>query len=136
MKSAFYFILMVGVALTEVKAQESPKIVMHLQTADTLVHKSLVNQITNMKKEIPDAQVAVVCHGPGMDFLLRSKSYYVNKINALKLSDVSFIGCQFTMKQKNIKPEDLVPFAQTVPYALVDIVKKQQAGWIYVKLGF
>jgi intracellular sulfur oxidation DsrE/DsrF family protein len=40
------------------------------------------------------------------------------------------------MKQKNIKPEDLVPFAQTVPYAMVDIVKKQQDGWIYVKLGF
>ncbi|MBX2968191.1 MAG: DsrE family protein [Cyclobacteriaceae bacterium] len=135
MKPVISLILLL-ILVGEGNAQEAPKIVMHLQTADTLVHKSLVNQITNMKKEIPDAQVAVVCHGPGMDFLLKNKSYYVNKINALKLSDVSFIGCQFTMKQKNIKPEDLVPFAQTVPYAMVDIVKKQQAGWIYVKLGF
>lgn len=136
MKSVIYFVLLVGVALAEAKAQESPKIVMHLQTADTLVHKSVVNQITNMKKEIPDAQVAVVCHGPGMDFLLKTNAEYVSKIEKLKLKDVTFIGCQFTMKQKNIKPEDLVPFAQTVPYAMVDIVKKQQAGWIYVKLGF
>lgn len=136
MKSVIYLILLTGFAFTEAKAQEASKIVMHLQTADTLVYKSLVNQITNMKKEIPDAQVAVVCHGPGMNFLLKTNAEYVSKIEKLKLKDVTFIGCQFTMKQKNIKPEDLVPFAQTVPYAMVDIVKKQQDGWIYVKLGF
>ncbi|WKZ60188.1 MAG: DsrE family protein [Cyclobacteriaceae bacterium] len=136
MKAVVYIILLMTFALSEVKAQETPKIVMHLQTADTLVYKSLVNQITNMKKEIPDAQVAVVCHGPGMNFLLKTNAEYVSKIEKLKLKDVTFIGCQFTMKQKNIKPEDLVPFTQTVPYAMVDIVKKQQDGWIYVKLGF
>lgn len=136
MKAVVYIILFMAFAFSEVKAQETPKIVMHLQTADTLVYKSLVNQITNMKKEIPDAQVAVVCHGPGMNFLLKTNAEYVSKIEKLKLKDVTFIGCQFTMKQKNIKPEDLVPFAQTVPYAMVDIVKKQQDGWIYVKLGF
>lgn len=136
MKAVVYIILLMAFAFSEVKAQETPKIVMHLQTADTLVYKSLVNQITNMKKEIPDAQVAVVCHGPGMNFLLKTNAEYVSKIEKLKLKDVTFIGCQFTMKQKNIKPEDLVPFAQTVPYAMVDIVKKQQDGWIYVKLGF
>ena len=136
MKSFAYLMFFLSLSVTELMAQDTPKVVLHLQTADTLVYKSLANQITNMKKEIPDAQVAVVCHGPGMNFLLKTNSEYVNKIDKLKLKNVSFIGCQFTMKQKNIKPEDLVSFAQTVPYAMVDIVKKQQDGWIYVKLGF
>lgn len=136
MRPLAYVMLFLAISVTELKAQNTPKVVLHLQTSDTLVHKALVNQVTNMKKEIPNAQVAVVCHGPGMTFLLKTNSEYVNKIEKLKLKDVTFIGCQFTMKQKNIKPEDLVPFAQTVPYAMVDIVKKQQDGWIYVKLGF
>jgi hypothetical protein len=54
----------------------------------------------------------------------------------MNLSQVSFVGCEYTMQQRNYKKEDLVPYAQTVPYGLVEIIKKQQADWIYVKLGF
>jgi hypothetical protein len=116
--------------------QQQPKVILHLQSADTLVHKSIVNQIGNLKKEVPNASIELVCHGPGMDFLLREKSKYINKINKMELKDVTFVGCEFTMSQKNIKKEDLVPFATTVPYGLVEIVKKQQDNWLYVKLGF
>ena len=122
--------------ITASLAQSPARVVMHLQTSDTLVHRSLVNQISNLKMEIPDAEVAVVCHGPGIDFLLVKKSTYINRIDKMQLKGVSFIGCEFTMKQRNITKSDLVPFAKTVPYALVEIIKKQQDNWIYVKLGF
>ncbi len=129
-------ILFVLSPILAVFAQQSPRVVMHLQSSDTLVHRSIVNQISNMKKEIPDAEIAVICHGPGMDFMLNTKSTYINRLDKMKLSNVSFIGCEFTMKQRNLKKSDLVPYAKTVPYALVDIVKKQQDNWMYVKLGF
>ena len=116
--------------------QQQPKVILHLQSADTLVHKSIVNQVANLKKEMPDAKVEIVCHGPGMDFLLKEKSMYVNKIYKMNMKDVAFVGCEFTMSQKNIKKEDLVPFASTVPFGLVEIIKKQQDQWLYVKLGF
>jgi uncharacterized protein len=116
--------------------QQQPKIILQLQSSDTLVHKSIVNQIGNLKKEFPGAEIELVCHGPGLDFLMKSKSYYINKLEKMKLSNVSFAGCEFTMSQKKIKKDDLVPFAQTVPYGLAEIIKKQQADWLYVKLGF
>ena len=116
--------------------QQQPKVILHLQSADTLVHKSIVNQVANLKKEMPDAKVEIVCHGPGMDFLLKEESRYVNKIHKMNMKDVAFVGCEFTMSQKNIKKEDLVPFASTVPFGLVEIIKKQQDQWLYVKLGF
>ena len=117
-------------------SQHQPKVILHLQSSDTLVHKSIVNQISNLKKEIPNVAIELVCHGPGMDFLLKEKSRYINKIHKLNLKDVSFVGCEFTMGQKNIKKEDLVSFAVTVPYGMAEIVKKQQDNWLYVKLGF
>jgi len=132
-----YLILLLTVFSTMALAQQQPpKVVMHLQSSDTLVHKSIVNQIGNLKKEFPDAEIELVCHGPGLNFLLKDKSRYVNKLNRMELKDVSFVGCEFTMAQKNIKKEDLVPFAKTVPYGLAEIIKKQQDGWLYVKLGF
>ncbi len=117
-------------------AQSETKIVLHLQSADTVVHKSLVNQVGNIKKAMPEAEIEIVCHGPGMEFLLKKNSKYVNRIHKMNLSDVSFVGCEFTMSQRNIKHEDLVPFAKTVPYGLVEIIKRQKENWNYVKLGF
>lgn len=120
---------------TGVNAQHQ-RIIMHLQSADTVVHRSLVNQISNVKKELPMAEIEIVCHGPGLEFLLKENSRYINRIEKLKLPGVSFVGCEFTMKQRNVTREDLVPFATTVPFGLVEIIKKQEEHWLYVKLGF
>lgn len=117
-------------------AQESPKVVLHLQSADTLVHKSIVNQIGNIKREFPQAEVELVCHGPGLDFLLKKNSSYINKIHKMNLNKISYVGCEFTMSQKKISKADLVDYATTVPYGIAEILKKQQLNWLYVKLGF
>jgi len=128
----FIFVLIVGTTF----AQQNPKVVLHLQTADTLVHKSVVNQVANIKQSLPNAQIEVVCHGPGIEFLNIKKSGYVSKLQKMNLKDVVFAGCEFTMAQRKYKREDLVPFATTVPFGIVEILKKEQEGWLYVKLGF
>ena len=134
MRNALFTTLLLFVAGSLV-AQQGPRVVLHLQSADTLVHKSVVNQIGTIKRELPDAQVELVCHGPGVSFLLKD-SPYARKLPAKQLRDVAYVACEFTMAQKNIKKEDLVSFATTVPSGLVEILKKQQEGWLYAKLGF
>ena len=117
-------------------AQYAPRIVMHLQSSDTVVYRSMVNQISNIKKQLPEAEVEIVCHGPGLEFLLKRTTDYSTRIQKMNLPDVTFVGCEFTMKQRNVSKDDLVPFAKTVPYGLVEIIKKQQEEWLYIKLGF
>lgn len=117
-------------------AQNVPRIVMHLQSSDTMVYRSMVNQISNIKKQLPDAEVEIVCHGPGLEFLLNRTTDYSTRIQKMNLANVTFVGCEFTMKQRNVSKDDLVPFAKTVPFGLVEIIKKQQEDWLYVKLGF
>lgn len=112
------------------------KVVLHLQSADSLVHRSVVNQIANIKKELPDTQIELVCHGPGIEFLTKKNGVYANRLQKLDLKDVELAGCEFTMKQRNYKKDDLVPFATTVPYGIVEILKREQSGWLYIKLGF
>lgn len=136
LKKISALIFLIATALPASKAQSPAKIVLHLQSADTLVHRSLVNQVANLKKEFPNSSIDIVCHGPGMDFLLKKKSSYIERISRQNLKDVTFTGCEFTMTQRNISREELVPYARTVPYALADIIRKQQNGWFYIKLGF
>ena len=129
--SLFFFCLVLSWATAQ-----ATNVVLHLQSADSLVHKALVSQISNLKKSLPDATIELVCHGPGLEFLLKEKSRYVNRLNKLQLKDVTLVGCEFTMSQRNYKKEDLVSFAETVPLGIAEIVKKQAAGWLYVKMGF
>ena len=117
-------------------AQVPSKIVLHLQSADTVVHRSLVNQVSNLKKAFPEASIELVCHGPGLNFLLKEKSKYADKLNSLKVKDFNMVGCEFTMKSHNYTKADLVPYTGTVPFGIAELAKKQAEGWVYIKLGF
>ncbi len=130
------YLIIAGLLISQLLLAQHQKIIMHLQSADSIVHRSLVNQVSNVKKELPQAEIEVVCHGPGLEFLLKENARYINRIEKLKLPGVVFVGCEFTMSQRNVTRKDLVPFAQTVPFGLVEIIKKQEEGWLYVKLGF
>jgi intracellular sulfur oxidation DsrE/DsrF family protein len=116
--------------------QQTSRVVLHVQSADSIVHRSIVSQVSNIKKEIPDAQIELVCHGPGIEFLTNKNGVYARRLQNANLKDVVLVGCEFTMKQRNYKKEDLVPFVTTVPFGIVEILKKEQAGWLYIKLGF
>jgi hypothetical protein len=130
------FILLFLLSSSTVWAQQQPKVVMHLQSADTLVYRSVVGQINNLKKEFPDIMIEVVCNGPGMGFLLNENARYANRIEKMKYKDVELVGCEYSMAQRNIKREAMVPFAKTVPHGIAEIIRKQQDNWMYVKLGY
>src|SRR5688572_18324568 len=104
-----------------VSGQSNPRIILHLQSDDSLVHRSIVSQIANLKKAIPDGEVEVLCHGPGLSFMMK-RNPYINRILAKNASNITFVGCEFTMSQRNIKKEDLIQTAITVPYGIAEIV--------------
>lgn len=135
MKKLLLAIFLLG-ALQQSFAQEQAKVIFHLQSSDTLVYKSLVSQIGNLKKQLPQTAIEVLCHGPGIDFLRVEKSKYATSIQAFGYTDISMVGCEFTMNQRKIKKDGIVSFATTVPYGLVELITKQQEGWIYIKAGF
>jgi uncharacterized protein len=121
--------------LIKVSGQTNPKTILHLQSDDSLVHKSVVSQVINLKKAIPDGEIEVLCHGPGLSFLMK-KNPYINRILAKHLNSVTFVGSEFTMSQQNVKKDDLIQAGVTVPFGIAEIIKRQQEGWIYIKLGF
>jgi uncharacterized protein len=129
-------LLALSLLITAAAAQKKSSVILHLQSADTLVYRSVVNQIANLKQTIPDLSIELVCHGPGIEFLLKERSRYANRLDKMKLKGVSLVGCEYTMSSRNLKKEDLVPFALTVPIGIAEIVKKEADGWLYIKLGF
>jgi intracellular sulfur oxidation DsrE/DsrF family protein len=112
------------------------KIVFQLTSNDTLVHKSLMKQLTNITTVAPGSKLLVVCHGPGLSILIQEKTLVQDKIKVLKEQNVQFVACEFSMSEKKIGKDKIIPEAGFVPYGLIELVEKQEQGWSYIRLGF
>jgi uncharacterized protein len=113
------------------------KIVFQLTTDDVKVHRGLIKQLNNLKNGWNDAvEMEVVCHGPGINFLIQGISTMQNEILALKSRGVIFIACENTLREKNIDKNTVIPNLNFVTMGIGEIVEKQEAGWSYIKAGF
>lgn len=112
------------------------RIVFQLTSEDTFVHKSLMKQLNNIKTVAPDAMIEVVCHGPGLSILVAAKSTVQEKIKQMKAKGIEFFACEFSMSERNVTKDKMIPEAGFVRAGIIEIVTKQEAGWSYIKLGF
>jgi intracellular sulfur oxidation DsrE/DsrF family protein len=114
------------------------KIIMQLTSADPEVHKSLINQLTNLSTGWKDSvAIEIVCHGPGIQLLVNEKS--TQKESVLKFhgkNNIRFVACENTMITKNITKDQIIPGMDYVLMGIAEIVRKQEQGWSYIKAGF
>ena len=115
-------------------AYKGLKIVFQLTSADTVIHQTLMSQLKNYFGVAPDLQVEVVCHGGGLEMLVKSSSVVQKEIKAYADKGVRFVACEFAMKKRKITHDQLVAGAGTVISGVMEIAKKQQEGWSYIKL--
>ncbi len=112
------------------------KIVFQLSIDDTLAHKALMKQLNNITTVAPGTKIEVVCHGPGLSMLVIGKTVAQEKIQQMKMKGVEFVACEFSMSERNIPKEKIIPEAGFVKAGIVEIVTKQEQGWSYIKSGF
>jgi intracellular sulfur oxidation DsrE/DsrF family protein len=110
------------------------KIVFQLTSADTLIHQNLMNQLKNYWSVAPDTKFEVVCHSGGLNMLVKKNSVVQKDIKMYADKGVSFLACEFAMKKRGVSKEELVEGSNTVLSGVLEIAKKQQEGWSYIKL--
>lgn len=138
----FAFLFLTGVVTpgisqdkNEYKMERAHRVVMQVTEGDSLTQLSVIGQIRNIRKELPGAQIEVVCHANSLDMLLTDGSKVAGHIEELSRAGVVFSACENTMARKKKTRDDLVPGASTVPSGLVEIILKQEEGWSYIKGG-
>jgi uncharacterized protein len=116
-------------------SSEELKIIFQLTSADTMAHKALMKQIGNITSVEPTTKIEVVCHGPGLDMLRSDKSIVAGKISEFVAKGVVFDACEFSMKERNVSKEVILPGISYVKAGIIHIVRKQNEGWNYIKAG-
>lgn len=98
----------------------------------TLTMGNIRNLVNGLKPESVD--VEVVSYGPGIA-MVKKDSSAAEDIQKLEKEGVSFVACENSMRRMQMSKADLVPGVGTVPSGIVEVVKKEEAGWSYVKAG-
>ncbi len=110
------------------------RVVIEVNLPGAIAYNFVLNNVENMKKAFaPDpVEVEVVCHGPGLDMLLKS-NHIGTRLEKINSGGVVFAACANTIKGRHLDKGKLYSFARLVPSGVAEIVRKQEAGWSYLK---
>ncbi len=97
-----------------------------------LTINNIRNLITGMAPE--PVEIELVAYGPGIAFL-KKDGVEAAEIQKLESSHVHFIACANAMRRQHLEASDLVAGSEVVPAGIVEVVKKQERGWSYIKAG-
>jgi intracellular sulfur oxidation DsrE/DsrF family protein len=113
---------------------QSHKVVVQLNTSDTLVWQGALKNISNLQTALGSStQIELVAHGSGISILVDGKTTQKTKIAELAATGVLFKACENTIRERKIDRTTILPQVGTVPSGVAEVVLKQEAGWAYLK---
>jgi intracellular sulfur oxidation DsrE/DsrF family protein len=99
--------------------------------------EGILNNVDNLQKAFGADQttIEVVAHAKGLGLLLATDEALKGRMQAEHDKGVTFAACENTMRKQNVTKDQLMPFVTTVDSGVAEVVRKQEAGWAYIKGG-
>ena len=135
MKSFAFILAFLITSLFSIHTSAQLKAVWELPTGDTATQAGVYRQVNNVLNAAPDTKIEIVFHGNAVYALLNDTGYYKQEILKLHQRGVLFAVCNNSLKKRNIDPARVITHAFVVPSAFVELIRKQQEGWSYIKGG-
>lgn len=127
-----------AVALTAGCAQTAPppkhKALLQVSDNDAQKWNLALNNARNMQDDLnADAiDLEIVVYGPGIGMLKADSPVAKRVADALK-AGVQVVACENTMRNRKLARADMLPGIGYVDAGVVELVKKQQQGWAYIR---
>jgi intracellular sulfur oxidation DsrE/DsrF family protein len=136
------FALPFGVIVAEGEQQpggKTHKVVFEVANDGAEKWLGALRNVANVQKALgaKTTMITVVAHGKGIGMLL-AKTAEVNPemkatFEKLRGDGVVFAACENTMKRMQITKDQLLPLATTVDSGVSEVIRKQEAGYAYIK---
>ena len=136
--------LVVFVALTaltgpDARAQTMPaakpnRVVMQVSDNDPGKWNLALNNAKNLQVDLGagNVEIEIVAYGPGIG-MLKADSIVGNRIGDALGQGVKVSACENTMHGQKLVKADMLDGIGYVPAGVVEIMRKQQEGWAYLR---
>ena len=137
------FLLALALFTAGARAQDKPaappvRVVYHFSEGQAQASRGL-EYIRNHLEVDPKAQIVVVGHALGVDFLMKGAKTakgnpFQDAIEDLDLQGVKFRVCEITLRERGLKREQFLPLVEFVPSGVAEIARLQaREGYAYLK---
>jgi intracellular sulfur oxidation DsrE/DsrF family protein len=115
-------------------AAKPTRVVVQVSEADPARWNLVLNNVKNLQDELGADKVVVeiVAYGPGIGMLKFDAPTNSRVSDAIK-SGVTVNACENTMRNQKLVRADMHPNVTYVPAGVVQIIRRQQEGWSYLR---
>jgi len=131
-------LLAISVSLTAVAAAQSAvqpksKVVFQISDSDVGKWNVVLANAKNVQQEIgaEKVQIAIVAFGPGIG-MLKADSSASNRVTEVASSGIEIVACERAMAGQKLTKADMNTAVSYVPLGVVELMKRQSAGWAYI----
>jgi hypothetical protein len=110
------------------------RIVIQVNEEDGKKWIAVLGNIRNIQAELgaKNVRIAVVAIGPGLG-MITADSIAANEVRDALAAGVEFVACGNSMKAQHLDKADLVEGVGEATAGYVEIAKRQQQGWAYLR---
>ena len=110
------------------------RVVVQVSEPDPARWNLVLNNVRNLQDELGADKVTVeiVAYGPGIGMLKLDAPTNSRVSEAIK-AGVAVQACENTMRNQKLERADMHPNVTYVPAGVVQIIRRQQAGWSYLR---
>ncbi|MGB7597160.1 MAG: DsrE family protein [Gallionella sp.] len=108
--------------------------VIQVSDADAGKWNLALNNANNVQQAIgaDKVDIEIVTYGPGIG-MLKMDSPIANRIDQSKKAGIAIVACQNTMRHMKLTDADMLPNTTYVPSGVVEILKKENEGYGYIR---
>ncbi len=116
------------------RAMTQNKVVIQVSDSDPAKWNLALNNAKNVQQVLGKENVVIeiVAYGPGID-MLKMESEVANRIGETVAAGVKVMACEVTMKARHLTAQDLLPRVDFVPSGAVELIRRQQEGYAYIR---
>ena len=113
---------------------DKQKLIFQVSDNDPKKWNLTLNNVKNVQHDVgkDNVDIEVVAYGPGIG-MLKMDSEVGNRITEAAGSGVKIVACENTMHGQKLTKEDMLPNIGYVKAGVVELMKKQQEGYAYIR---
>ncbi len=118
-------------------AEKKHRVVLEVTAEAAQQWEAALNNVENLRKAFGagTVDIEVVAHGKGLRLVLKSNTTSGERVRTLLGNDVVFAACENSMRKMKVSATDLIESVKPVDSGVAEVVRKQEAGWSYLKAG-
>jgi len=115
-------------------AQQKAKIVLQVSDNDPAKWNLALNNARNAQDDLgkDNIDIEIVVYGPGIH-ILRMDATTATRVTQAIQSGISIVACENTMTAQKINKADMHDAISYVPAGVIQLMKRQQQGWAYIR---